>query len=233
MRLTLLAALAVPTVSPAGGPATQPADPVLTAELKAVDAKSAAVTSFTAAFEQKKFTPMLKKPLVSIGTVASAGGVSLWKTAKPQPTDMRVTDQEIRIFYPQQQTVEIYPLAGQLGAMAASPLPKLATLEKFFSFQRMRAADIDAGTSDESFLAVRLTPLDAELQKHVEEVRVLLDRTTGAIRQVDNVDADGDTTKMTFADVKLNTPLPTGALALDVPPGTKEVHPLAGMDANP
>jgi outer membrane lipoprotein-sorting protein len=220
-----------PLTTFADAPTSQPIDPALATELATINTKTAAVKSLTADFEQKKSTPMLKKPLVSSGTVASAGGISLWVTAKPQPTSMRVTDQEIRIYYPAQQTVEIYPLAGQLGALAASPLPKLATLEKFFNFERMHTADIDKAATDDACVAVKLTPIDPELAKHVKEVHVLLDRTTGAIRQVDNLDPDGDVTSMTFTHVKLDADLPESALKLDVPAGTREVHPLAGMDA--
>ena len=201
-------------------------------ELAAINAKTAAVKSLTADFEQSKFTPLLKKPLISSGTVVSAGGTSLWTTLKPQATSMRVTDHEIRIFYPAQQTVEIYPLTGQLGALAASPLPDLSTLKRFFSLDRMSAADVDKAASDDTCLAVKLTPIDPELGTHVKEVHVLLDRTTGAIRQVDNLDPDGDVTKMAFNNVKLDAALPADALKLVVPDGTKQVHPLAGMDAH-
>jgi outer membrane lipoprotein-sorting protein len=220
-----------PPAAFADAPTSRPVDPALATELAAINIKTAAVKSLTADFEQKKSTPMLKKPLVSSGTVASAGGVSVWTTVKPQPTSMRVTDQEIRIFYPAQQTIEIYPLAGQLGALAASPLPRLSTLKKFFNFDRMHAADIDKAATDDACLAVKLTPIDPELAKHVKEVHVLLDRTTGAIRQVENLDPDGDVTTMTFTHVKLDADLPADALKLNVPAGTREVHPLAGMDA--
>ncbi len=206
----------------AAAPATQPADPQLMADLQRVDAAAGPAAAVTADFRQEKFTPLLKRPLVSTGRVAARGDVSLWTTVQPRPSAMRVTADQIRIYYPDQSVVETYPVQGQLGALAASPLPRLAVLRQFFSFDRLPGTD--AGT-----LSVRMTPLTDELRQHVREVRVTLDRAAGSIRRAETTAADGDRTVLTFDHVDLHAPVADADLALAVPPGTREVQPLAGM----
>jgi outer membrane lipoprotein-sorting protein len=217
------------SVTNAAAPTSQAADSKLWSELQQIDARSAHIDSVTADFEQRKFTTMMKRPLISTGHVTASGTTALWKTDKPEPTTMLVTPKEIRIYYPQQAVVEIYPVQGQLGALAASPLPRLDTLQKFFTFERDSAASLDPAATDEKCLAVRLTPSNDELRQHVKQVRVLLDRATGAIRLAETTDTDGDRTVMTFSKMKLGDALPKDALKLNIPPGTKEVHPLEGL----
>jgi outer membrane lipoprotein-sorting protein len=228
VRISVVAVLVLTYASHLRGapPTTEPA---LWTELTQIDKKVAKVDSVTADFEQRKFTPMLKKPLVSSGTVVAKGSTALWKTAKPTPTSMLVSPKEIRIYYPAQSIVEIYPVQGQLGALAASPLPRLGVLKQFFSFERDSAAALDVGKSDADFLAVKLTPISDDLRQHVKQVRVLLDRKTGAIQLAENTDADGDRTVLVFSNLKLDAKLPDDALKLDIPAGTKEVHPLEGL----
>ena len=203
-------------------PSTRPTDPQLWAEMQQVDAIAGRASAVSADFRQEKFTPMLRRPLVSAGRVVARGPVSLWTTDAPRPSAMRVTPTEIRIDYPDQAVIEVYPVQGQLGALAASPLPRLDVLRQFFTFDRLPPTD--AGTLD-----LKLTPSNPDLQQHVREVDVTLDRTTGAIRRTVTTDADGERTVLSFDHVDLRAPVSDADLELRVPPGTREVHPLAGL----
>lgn len=206
----------------AAAPATAPADPQLMAELQQIDAAAGSAAAVTADFRQEKFTPLMKRPLVSTGRVAARGPVSLWTTAAPRPSTMRVTADQIRIYYPDQSVVELYPVQGNLAALAASPLPRLSVLEQFFSFARLPAPDADT-------LALRLLPTTDDLRQHVREVLVTLDRRTGAIRRTETTDADGDRTVLTFDHADLHAGVADADLALTLPANTREVQPLAGM----
>ena len=206
----------------AAAPATRPADPQLWAEMKQIDAAAGRAAAVTADFYQEKFTPLMKRPLVSTGRVVARGPVSLWTTAAPRPSVMRVTADRIRIYYPDQAVVESYPVQGQLGALVASPLPRLDVLAKFFTFDRLPNPDPAA-------LAVRLTPATDDLRQHVRRVDVTLDRATGAIRRAETTDADGDRTVLTFDHADLRAPVADGDLELRFPPNTRQVEPLAGL----
>jgi hypothetical protein len=230
--LPLLLFLAIATIARAAdapAPASQPVDARLWADMSAVDVIVGRIKDVTADFQQEKFTPLLKKPLISRGQVIGKSDRTLWLTQKPEPTKMLVDSSGMRIFYPDQGLEEIYPIEGQLGALASSPLPRIDVLRRFFSFERLAAASVEAGRSDADVLAVKMTPIDAALQEHVEEVKVLLDRKTGFILRAENIDADGEKTVLTFSNVKIDTGVSDDAMRLDVPAGTKISRPLDAL----
>lgn len=214
---------------PATAPTSQAIDTQLWAEMSQVDAKAADIRDVSADFEQQKFTPLLKKPLVSSGHVLGKGSAMLWITDQPEPTKMLVNADQIRIYYPREAVMEVYPIEGQLGALASSPLPRLDTLRRFFSFEKIPAKSLDPQADDQKYLALRMTPTDPALREHVREVKVLLDRGNGFIVRAENTDADDERTVLTFTHVRVNTGVSDKAMRLDVPPGTKVTHPLEGL----
>ena len=50
-----------------------------------IDAQGAKITDLKADFAQEKFTPLLKKPLISSGTISIKGSAALWKTVRAEP----------------------------------------------------------------------------------------------------------------------------------------------------
>src|SRR5262245_35428095 len=71
----------------AAEPATAPAlDPALEAKLADIDARAAKIEDFSGKFDQQKFTALLRKPLLSNGTVRKVGSVIRWDTEKPEPS---------------------------------------------------------------------------------------------------------------------------------------------------
>jgi outer membrane lipoprotein-sorting protein len=218
--LLLMAVVAGAQTAPTSQPAT---DPALLEKLTALDAKTATVTDLSAKFEQQKHTAMLRKPIVSSGVIKARGAVMLWETQKPDATVMRVDEKSLQLFYVKQKILEVYPIEGKLGALAANPMPRLKTLREYFSI----AADNDklenepAGT-----IALRLTPLDAGMKQHVDNVRVRIDPERGLVSLFELTDPDGERTTIRFTDYKVNAGLDEKSLALDPPAGTQVVHPL-------
>ena len=232
--LILLALLCIVTLAKGDVPATSPAvatapsDPELWREMTAVNELGADITRLTADFEQRKFTALLRKPIVSTGRIVARDERVLSVTERPEPSRVLVDAAEIKIYYPGHRVMEVYPIDKDLGALASSPLPKLDVLKRFFTFDRMAAKDLDPSADDASHLAVRLTPSDATLAEHVEEVRVLLDRKTGLVNRVETLDPDGDRNVITFANVRTGDDV-TEEPTLEVPPGTKVSRPLERM----
>ena len=103
-------ALAGCLVALALAPPATAIDAKLESQLQQVDAAAQTVKDLTAHFEQDKFTALLKKPLVSTGTVRGAGSVIRWDTEKPEPCALRGGRPQRR---PQSST-------GRLDAGAAS-----------------------------------------------------------------------------------------------------------------
>jgi outer membrane lipoprotein carrier protein len=217
-------------------PATRPAgvDDATWRRMLQIDQKGATVTDLSADFEQRKVTAMLKKPLVSSGRVYVRGSAMLWATEKPEPNVLQITAREARIYYPSQKTIEVYPIEQKLGELAASPLPRLATLQQHFTFEPLPLAEMGEknGGGDGRYLALKMTPTNPALREHVEQVRVLLDSSSGLIVRLEMRDADGDRTLLTFSSPKINAGLKEQDLEIKAPPDVKVTHPLGALEGS-
>jgi outer membrane lipoprotein-sorting protein len=217
-----------------GPPTSRPAhvDPALWQRMLEIDQRASAVTDLTADFEQQKFTAMLKKPLLSTGQIFVRGSAMLWDTRKPERNVLQITQREASIYYPAQKTIEVYAVQQKLGQLAASPLPRLSVLQEHFTFEPLALAEM--GAKDESkFLALRMTPTQAELREHVEQVRVLLDAQQGLIVRLEMRDPDGDRTLLVFSNMKKNVGLRDEQLTIAAPADVKITRPLAALEAEP
>ena len=255
LLLVFGAAVAAPPAAeePRKDPPTK--DPELARQLDAIDARAAKIKDFTARFRQEKFTALLKKPLVSTGRVRVATAAVRWDTEKPEPAVLFSDGKDVRMYYPGQRLLEVYPIDQRLGDLAASPLPKLETLREHFSIERAppdtfknagakrddpptadtnaREAKDTAAKPARKSLALRMIPLEDAIRDHVEEVNVLLDIEAAHILELEVIDADGDRTHITFDDVRLDTGIKPADLALTVPQGTAVSRPLDAQASPP
>jgi outer membrane lipoprotein-sorting protein len=193
--------------------------PDLHAELREIAERAANVKDVTVTFEQQRFTPLLKKPLISSGRVLIAGRRVRWETARPFPSVALMEEAELRIYYPQHKTLEVYPLDERLGELAASPLPRLDDLLERFEIHKL-------ASEDERQIGLKLTPRDPELRKHLASVTVRVDRRTGLASSVEWTDGSRERTAIAFTDARVNTGLDEAAMDLKISAGTKVVHPL-------
>ena len=221
----------LPAIAPAEpGAIDRPAgvDEKLWKLLVEIDARGAQVKDLKADFTQQKFTPLLKKPLTSTGTILIKGAASLWTTVQPEPTVMRIDDKQLQLLYPRQKVLEVYPTDQKMASLAASPFPRLDVLKKHFSFERLPVKDVDPSAKEGETLALRLHPLEPELRKHIDEVQVLLQVSTGFVLRATTIDSDGDRVVLSFSNIRINGSVPDRELELVVPPGVKVTHPLEG-----
>ena len=224
---TILAIALAVVASGVAGAADEP--PALRAKLDDIDRRAAAVSDLSGRFRQEKFTALLKKPLVSSGRVRTKGAVVRWDTETPEPAVLHADGREIRMYYPKQSVVEVYPIDRRLAELAASPLPRLAALRQHFSIEQLTSdQQPQAERDDPNRLALRLVPTDEFLGEHVDEVRVTLDVAAAGVVRVEMDDADGDRTVIRFLDVKTNTGIKPADLELVLPAGTKVSRPLEG-----
>ncbi len=231
-----------PSAQPTAKPAVQPATPstgldgALMARLEAIDAKAALIQDLTADFEQKKYTVLLKEPMASSGRVRVRGSVVRWDTAKPRESVVRIDEHEVRVYYPEDAALEIYTVDEQLRRLTASPIPRLQSTRDQFQITAMKPGEIEGGggaTDGPSAVALRLTPKEESLRKHVQEVRVLIDGATGVTLRLEMIEADGDRTVVAFLRARTNTGLGEHDLDLVVPPGASVSRPLEGLQPGP
>jgi outer membrane lipoprotein-sorting protein len=208
-------------------------DPKLAALLDDIDLRAGKIPDLAGRFRQEKHTALLKKPLVSSGRIRMKGAVVRWDTETPEPAVLYSDGREIRMYYPRQSVVEVYPIDRRLSDLAASPLPRLAALREHFKIESLSRDQRPADERDDANrVALRLVPSDEFLAQHVDEVRVTLDARSACVVRVEMFDADGDRTLIRFSDVKIATGMKDSDLELVVPAGTKVSRPLDAARGN-
>jgi outer membrane lipoprotein-sorting protein len=202
------------------------------AKLDALDNRIALIKDLSASFEQQKKSSMLRKPMTSSGVIRLKGDKTRWDTLRPHATTMTIDTSEVRIYYPEQKTVEVYPVQGEMARLASSPIPRMALVREQFTIEEVKPADIDP-TAKGDLLGIKLTPRSESLKEHLRHVRVLIDSSTACARVVEMVDPDGETTRITFSDVKLDQVLKDEDVTFAAPAGTTVSRPLEGGAPKP
>ena len=211
-----------------------PQAPELSTKLDALDKKIAAIKDLSADFEQSKKTALLKKPMTSSGTIRLKGQRTRWDTKKPHPTIMTIDAAEVRIYYPDQKTVEVYAIQGEMARLASSPLPRIGVIREQFEISEIKPTEIDGAADPKAdLLAIALTPKSATVKEHIERIRVLIDAATACAKRVEITDADQEQTTITFTNVKLDSGLSDKDVELVTPPGTTVSRPLEGGAPKP
>jgi outer membrane lipoprotein-sorting protein len=206
-------------------------DEKLWKEMLAINARGTKLVDLRAEFIQEKFTPLLKKPLVSTGKILIKGSATLWITEKPEPTVLRIDAKEIRLLYPAQKVLEIYKTDEKMESLAASPFPRLEILKQHFSFEKIPVQELSKEADESKHIAFRMKPLHDELRKHIDRVSVLIERATGLVLKAQTIDADGDRLVLSFVNVRANPGLTDADLEMKVPADVKVTHPLEGGSA--
>lgn len=220
--------------TPAAGTEPSAAESAFVKRLEAVDAAMAKVVDLRADFEQRRHTALLKKPLVSKGVVltkAAAGGNASegrvrWDTAEPRASSMVIGDGEIRMYYPADKLVEVYPVGEGFKDLAGAPLPRLSVLRERFEIAAIGAKEMGVASVSANEVAVLLTPKSAELRKHVASVKVLIDESRPAATKVVMTDPEGEETEILFSNIRLNAGVRDEEVVLKLPDGVRVSRPL-------
>ncbi len=198
------------------------------ARLEEIDKRIGAITDLRAEFEQRRHTPLLKAPMVSSGRVVLKSERVRWDTVRPRPSVMTIDRHEVRIHDPEAGVLEVYEVGGSLAEFSGSPLPRLETLRKTFSFAAMAPSDLGVPAGGDRYVGIELAPVTEDLREHVSRVRVVLDASVPCVSVIEILDADGERTEIRFTEVRTNTGVKDSELTLEVPAGTRVSRPMGG-----
>jgi outer membrane lipoprotein-sorting protein len=215
------------------GNATGQAD--LIKELRELEKNSAETTDLSARFSQNRYSPLLKKPIASSGVYRSVAGLTRWDTAKPNDSVMVVQADRLEIYYPDQKTLEVYPVEKRLGELLATPQPDVDQWQASFKLARalpdtlsetMRET-VGINKASDDYLLISLTPREEEVAKLIERLIVVIDKETGLSRAMAWSSEDGgERTEIVFTKIRQNTEIKRADLLLDPPESTRVVYPL-------
>lgn len=201
------------------------------ARLAGVREKLERVKDLRADFVQQKQTALLKSPIASSGSLTSKGARVLWQTRKPRPMGMLVCESEVRIHYPDDKLLEIYPIGSGFREATGGPLPRLEQLRERFDFVELDTQVLSSAPDCSHLVALRLTPRSDELKKHVAWVHVLIDESIPCANRIVIADPDGDETDLRFSNVRINSGVTDAEVELTLPGGVRISRPISGTQS--
>ena len=185
-------------------------------DLDSIDRRASEIEAVEARFTERRYTALLRAPMETSGTIRAVAGLVRWDTITPARSTTIITENEVRIFYPEDPLLEVWEVSSRVGQLASSPIPQIAALRDLF--------EIAPAAGRSGVVTLRLTPLDPSTREHLDYIRLEIDRATAVVMRVEIRMVDGDRTEIILDRIKVNTGLTKKDLALEIPPETQVVR---------
>jgi outer membrane lipoprotein-sorting protein len=213
--IVLVATLAAVTF--AGSP-PRPVDPAaarLEAVLSQFDATQATTQTLTASFTERKDLSILKEPIVSKGRFYfTKPDDVLWQYTEPDPRYFLISKDELLAYYPTKKRAQKVSLAffhDRLLKILAIGQPS-AALRKYYEISLEEEANDIADTS-----LLILSPRKRSVKKRIADVRLWISRGSALPVRMQYTEPDGDTTTITFEDVRFNPEIAASTYQIEIP----------------
>ena len=207
--------------------ASPPATPALRELLDRFNSTQEATRSLTASFTERKNLTLLARPVVSTGTFLYSKPTRIkWEYSNPEPRVFLITEDHFVAYYPAQKKAEEVPLGKLAGRRVFRVFGIGQTaedLEKFFDISLG-----DPGPEKGSFLLI-LTPKRRRMKDRLQLVRFWVDEETYLPRQLEYVEADGDSTLLTFTNIRLNPEISEARFSVEIPKDVRISNTFSGF----
>jgi len=198
--------------------------------LKRFNESQQAVQSLTANFSERKNLSLLAKPVVANGTfLYSKPGRIKWEYSEPEPRIFLITENRFVAYYPNQKRAEEVPLSKLAGRRVFRVFGIGQTsedLEKFFDISQT-----DPGEEKGTYLLV-LTPKRRRVKDRLQLVRFWVDAKTYLPRRLEYLESDGDSTLLTFANLRLNPDIAEARFNVHIPEDVQVSNTFTGFDGS-
>lgn len=184
--------------------------------LTKLSARHGGAKIITASYRQERTTALLKRPLISTGTLAlrKDPACMIFRAAGKHPTTIRLTYESYEVLRASRKTLERTPLADRSlpDALFQAMAPQLQRLEK--SFVIVESWRLGAA------LEIRLRPREKG-SEFVRDITLVIDEKRHELRRIAYRDPQGDQVSLILSELRLDPKLPKKTFELVVPDGTK------------
>ncbi|HEV8701232.1 MAG TPA: outer membrane lipoprotein carrier protein LolA [Candidatus Polarisedimenticolia bacterium] len=213
-------ALPAPAQEPAGdknghAPSPAPADPILARILQEFDQAQRDTSTLVARFTEKKDLRLLARPVISRGELYyNRPNQVRWEYLEPDRKVFVITEDRYMAYYPALKRAEEVPIKKFVGKRLFRFIglgQSIEELGKYYEFQLATRNELK-----DTHLLV-LVPRKKKLRDRVAEMKIWVDDATHLPRQLQYVEADGDSTLLTFHDLRSNVDVAAGRFRLELP----------------
>jgi outer membrane lipoprotein carrier protein len=198
-----------------GTTAPQVSDPTLARILDQWDHAQQDTETLVASFTEHKELKLLAKPVVSHGEFYYRRPNRVrWEYLDPDHKVYVITEEMYTAYFPALKRAEEVPIKKFLGKRMFRFLAvgqKIGDLARYYDFRLAPQSDLK-GTH-----LLLLTPRSRTVRDHVAEMKIWVDETTGLPRQLQYFEPDGDTTLLSFDDMRSNVEVADDLFRVDLP----------------
>lgn len=209
-----------PRLAAEGGLRERPAGPsapegVLERILKSFDRAQGETLTMVARFTETKNLKLLAKPAVSHGEFYyNRPNQVRWEYLDPDSKVFIITESMYVAYYPSLKRAEEVPIKKFIGKRLFRFIglgQSIDELGKYYEFSLADRSDIPG-----SHLLL-LKPRKKSVRERVAEMKIWVDEKTYLPRQLQYVEADGDSTVLAFQDIRVNVEVATQRFSIDLP----------------
>ena len=198
--------------------------------LKHFNESQESVASLTASFTERKNLSLLAKPLVSNGTfLYSRPSRIKWEYTEPEPRVFLITEDRFIAYYPNQKRAEEVPLSKLAGRRVFRVFGIGQTAEdlgKFFDISQDNPGD------EKGAYLLILTPKRQRVKDRLQRVRFWVDAKTFLPRKLEYVESDGDSTLLSFNNIRLNPEIAEARFNVDIPKDVPVSNTFSGFSGS-
>jgi len=191
------------------------ADPMLARILDAFDRKQKETTTLVAGFSERKDLKLLAKPVLSRGEFFyNRPNQVRWEYLEPDRKVFVITESMYIAYYPALKRAEEVPIKKFVGKRLFRFIglgQSIEELGKYYDIRLAPQSDIK-----ETHLLL-LTPRKKRVRDHVAEMKIWIDAATFLPRQLQYLEADGDSTLLTFHDIQVNVEVASARFRIELP----------------
>ena len=189
-----------------------------------------AIQSLTATFKERKDLRLLARPVVSNGIFLYSKPARIkWEYTQPEARFFLITEDRFVAYYPIQKRAEEVPLSKLAGRRVFRVFGIGQTaedLQKFFDISQA-----DPGEEEGCYLLL-LTPKRKRVKDRLQLVRFWVDAETYLPRKLEYVESDGDSTLLSFTDIRLNPEIADARFNVDIPKDVLVSGTFSGFDGS-
>ncbi len=193
----------------------RPSDPMLAKILDAFDRKQKETVTLKASFTERKDLKLLAKPVVSRGKfLYNRPNQVRWEYLEPDRKLFVITESMYIAYYPALKRAEEVPIKKFVGKRLFRFIglgQSIDDLGKYYEFRLAAQSDVK-----DTHLLI-LTPRKRRVRDRVAEMKIWVDGTTFLPRQLQYVEADGDSTLLAFDDIRVNDEVASAQFHVDLP----------------
>src|SRR6266571_4659454 len=195
-------------------PSDVQATPVLARILQAFDRAQIETSTLVAAFTEKKELKLLARPVLSRGELYyNRPNQVRWEYVEPDHKVFVITEDMYVAYYPALKRAEEVPIKKFVGKRLFRFIGLGQSIEELGKYYDIRLAPSDI---KETHLLL-LTPRKKRVRDHVAEMKIWVDAATFLPRQLQYLEADGDSTLLTFHDIRVNEKVASAQFRIELP----------------